>query len=217
MLRTDGGLGRRFAPPRDTTPRRFVDVLVAVVGLVALGPVLAALMVAVRRSSPGPALFRQTRVGRDEQDFVILKLRTMAEGSDRQGALVAGAADPRVTPLGRWLRATRLDELPQLVNLLRGDMTLIGPRPEVRRFLPYYSAEERLLFSVRPGVIGPGALHFASEQAYELDEAEDPEVAYVSRHLHPKLRLDLDYLVDRSLRHDLRLLVRTARVVLTRG
>ena len=217
MLRTDGGLGRRVAPPRDTTPRRLVDVLVAVVGLVVLGPVLAGLMVAVRRSSPGPALFRQTRVGRGEQDFVILKLRTMVDGSDRQGALVAGATDPRVTPLGRWLRATRLDELPQLVNLLRGDMTLIGPRPEVRRFLPYYSAEERLLLSVRPGVIGPGAIHFASEQAYELDEAEDPELAYVSRHLHPKLRLDLDYLADRSLRHDLVLLARTARVVLSRG
>ena len=218
MLRTEGGPGRRLAPPRDSTPRRCVDVLVALTGLVAVGPFLAGLMVAIRRTSPGPAIFRQTRVGRGEQDFTILKLRTMTDGSDREGgALVTGSTDPRVTPLGRWLRATRLDELPQLVNLLRGDMTLVGPRPEVRRFLPYYTGEERLLFSVRPGVIGPGALHFASEQAYELDEAEDPEAAYVSRHLHPKLRLDLDYLADRSMRHDLWLLVRTARVVLGRG
>ncbi|MGZ4493542.1 MAG: sugar transferase [Nocardioides sp.] len=216
-MRARGPLERRLTPPRDTAGRRIVDVLVAVTGLVAFGPLLAGLMVAVRRSSPGPAIFRQTRVGRDETVFVILKLRTMADGSDRQGALVTGSTDPRVTPLGRWLRATRLDELPQLVNLLRGDMTLVGPRPEVPRFLPYYTDEERHLLRVRPGVIGPGALHFASEQAQELDDAEDPEAAYVTRHLHPKLQLDLDYLASRSLRDDLGLLVATARLVLGRG
>jgi len=197
----------------DTALRRCADLFVALAGLVLLGPVLLVLMLAVRLTSPGPALYLQTRVGRGQWEFSIVKLRTMAVGSDRQGGLVTGSADPRVTSLGRFLRSCRLDELPQLVNLLRGDMTLVGPRPEVPRFLPFYTERERTLFQVRPGVIGPGALLFATEQVQELDDADDPERVYVTQHLHPKLRCDLEYLVHRSLRHDLRLLLETAWVV----
>ena len=200
---------------RDTALRRCVDVSLAVIGLVVLSPVLAVLMLAVKLTSPGPALYLQTRVGRGQAEFAIVKLRTMVIGSDRQG-LVTASHDPRLTSLGRLLRGCRLDELPQLVNLLRGEMTLIGPRPEVPRFLPYYSERERALFRVRPGVIGPGALLFATRQEHELDRAEDADAAYVENHLHPKLRLDLDYLLNRSLWHDVQLLLVTAWVVITR-
>lgn len=200
----------------ETALRRCADILVALVGLVILGPVLAVLMLAVKLSSPGPALYFQTRVGRGQTEFAIVKLRTMVVGSDRQGPLVTGSDDPRVTPLGRLLRACRLDELPQLVNLLRGQMTLIGPRPEVPRFLPYYTEREKALFRVRPGVIGPGALLFATEQAQELDDADNAETTYVVNHLHPKLESDLEYLAHRSMGRDLRLLFKTACVVASR-
>ena len=201
-------------PRRDSGLRRTVDVVAAAVGLVCAGPPLVVLAAAVRLTSPGPAIYRQDRVGRDGIPFSILKLRTMVVGSDRGGPSVSGTADPRVTPLGRRLRAARLDELPQLVNLLRGDMTLIGPRPEVPRFLEHYSPAERQLLRVRPGIIGPGALLFAHDQARELDAADDPDLVYVARHLHPKLAQDLDYVCHRTLSRDLSLLAAAARMPL---
>ncbi|GAA1256102.1 sugar transferase [Oryzihumus leptocrescens] len=210
------GPGRRRGPQprRDSALRRTVDVVAAAVGLVCAGPLLVVLAAAIRLTSPGPAIYRQDRVGRDGIPFSILKLRTMVVGSDRGGPSVSGTADPRVTPLGRRLRATRLDELPQLVNLLRGDMTLIGPRPEVPRFLEHYSQAERQLLRVRPGVIGPGALLFAHDQARELDTADDPDLVYVARHLHPKLARDLDYVCHRTLSRDMSLLSAAARTLL---
>lgn len=200
----------------DSRLRRGADVAVAVTALIVLLPLLAGIAVAIRLTSAGPAVYRQLRVGRDGRRFAIWKFRTMVADADRIGPAVSGSEDPRVTRVGHWLRATRFDELPQLVNLLRGDMTLIGPRPEVERFIGYYSPAERRLLTVRPGVLGPGALLFAAAQSQELTVAADPEAHYVAYHLHPKLALDLAYLDRRGLRADLALLRRTARVVLTR-
>jgi lipopolysaccharide/colanic/teichoic acid biosynthesis glycosyltransferase len=194
----------------DSGLRRSVDIVVATTGLAFSWPMLLALVVAVRLSSRGPAIYRQTRVGRDEQPFKIWKFRTMVAEADRAGPMVSGRADPRVTPLGRRLRSSRLDELPQLVNLLRGDVTLIGPRPEVLRFLAFYTGDERQLLRVRPGIIGPGALLFATAQADELDGLGDPDGYYAAHHLHPKLALDLDYLRDRTLSRDLKVVARAA-------
>lgn len=196
----------------DTPMRRAVDVGVAVVGLVAALPLLVVLGVAIRLTSRGPAIFRQMRVGRGEQPFRIWKLRTMTVDAERSGALVSGTADPRITRIGRWLRGNRLDELPQLVNLLRGELTLVGPRPEVPRFITHYRPDERGLLRVRPGIIGPGALLFAESQAGELDAVDDPDRFYVEHHLHPRLTLDLDYLADRTLRRDLLLIGRALGV-----
>jgi lipopolysaccharide/colanic/teichoic acid biosynthesis glycosyltransferase len=176
----------------DSRLRRSVDIAVAVLGLAASWPLLLGLCAAVRLTSRGPAIYRQARVGRDQHSFQIWKLRTMVAGADRDGPMVSGRADPRITPLGRWLRSSRLDELPQLINLLRGDLTLIGPRPEVPRFLDCYTDAERQLLRARPGIIGPGALLFASAQANELDGPCDPDGYYAAHHLHPKLTLDLD-------------------------
>lgn len=204
------------APPGihpDTAARRTIDVVVAGSGLVLLSPVLLGLGLWVRASSPGPALYRQDRVGRGEQSFQLWKFRTMTVDADARGPLVSGADDPRVTGAGRRLRALRLDELPQLVNLLRGDLTLVGPRPEVARYLPHYTATERELLTVRPGILGPGALLFAQQQSAELDHVTDPERHYVDHQLHPKLALDLAYLHHRSLLLDLGLLGRTAAAV----
>ncbi|MTD55127.1 sugar transferase [Amycolatopsis pithecellobii] len=200
----------------DTRLRRGADLIVAVTALIALLPLFAGIALAIRLTSRGPVVYRQCRVGRDERPFVIWKFRTMVANAEDIGPVVSGSEDPRITRVGRWLRATRLDELPQLVNLLRGDMTLIGPRPEVERFICYYSPAERELLTVRPGVLGPGALLFAAAQSQELTVAADPEAHYVAYHLHPKLALDLAYLARRGIRADLALLTRTARVVLKR-
>ncbi|WP_163505809.1 sugar transferase [Fodinicola acaciae] len=201
----------------DTASRRCVDVMIAVIGLVVLFPLYVVLAVGVKLSSPGPVIYRQWRVGRDERLFQIWKLRSMTVGADRIGPLVSGTADPRVTPFGRWLRAARLDELPQLVNLLRGELTVFGPRPEVERFIGYYTPAERMLLRVRPGVLGPGALLFADTQSEDLNLAADPEQHYVRSQLHPKLRLDLDYLAARGPWRDLMLLGQTGRILLRRG
>ncbi|TDT94101.1 lipopolysaccharide/colanic/teichoic acid biosynthesis glycosyltransferase [Streptomyces sp. 846.5] len=200
----------------DTTLRRAVDLVVAALLLPTLLPLLVLLALAVRCTCRGPAIYRQRRVGRYGQPFSIWKFRTMVVDADRIGAAVGGTGDPRITTVGRLLRLTRLDELPQLVNLLRGEMTLIGPRPEVERFLRYYTPREREMLRVRPGILGPGALLFAAEQSAELDSAPDPDAYYAARLLHPKLALDRAYLADRRLGTDLRLLARAAGVVLGR-
>ncbi len=203
---TDGRLA-------DSPLRRTVDVTVALLALVLLSPVLLLLGVLVRLSSPGPAVFKQERVGRDGRPFTIWKFRTMVVTPTGFGPQVSGVTDPRITGLGRWLREHRLDELPQLVNLVRGDLTLIGPRPEIPEFVDHYTPEERLLLRVRPGVLGPGALLFAASQAAELDAVPDPHAHYVQHQLHQKLALDLEYLRDRTVRRDLGLIARTLGVV----
>jgi lipopolysaccharide/colanic/teichoic acid biosynthesis glycosyltransferase len=189
--------------------RRVADVIVASLALLALGPVMIVIALAIRLTTPGPALYLQERIGRGGNPFRMLKFRTMVVGADRGGALVTGNRDPRITRAGAVLRATKADELPQLINVLRGHMTLIGPRPEVARYVALYSPAERALLSVRPGLTGPGQLFFSAEQAGDLDGLADPEGHYVSHQLHPKLALDLDYLLRRSLREDLAVVLRT--------
>lgn len=220
-----GGVDLTLAPSVDETTmpvvpvradaalRRIVDVAVAVAVLLVLWPVLVAVGVAIRATSPGPALYRQERVGRGGRPFRVLKFRTMVDDADRTGALVSGSHDPRVTRVGAPLRATRLDELPQVLNMLRGDMTLIGPRPEVPRYVASYRPDERAVLDVRPGLTGAGQVCFATEHADALDAVSDPEEHYLTHQLHPKLALDLDYLRHRSLRRDLGILLRTLVIV----
>lgn len=189
--------------------RRAADVVVSLLGLLLLAPLLALLAGAVRLDSAGPALFSQVRVGRDGRPFRILKFRSMVAAQGPSASQVSGREDPRVTRVGRLLRATKLDELPQLLNVLRGEMTLIGPRAEVPDYVRHYTVEERRLLDVRPGLTGAGQLYFTTDQAGALDGSEDPERFYLEHQLHPKLAIDLAYLADRCLATDLRLLVRT--------
>lgn len=193
----------------DSRIRRAVDILVAAIGLLVLSPVFVALGLAVRLDTSGPAVFRQVRVGRDGRSFHILKFRSMVQDAATNGSQVSGRRDPRITRMGRMLRATKLDELPQLVNVLLGDMTLIGPRAEVPAYVERYTVEEARLLRVRPGLTGAGQLLFTREQSDELDGIEDPERHYLDHQLHPKLALDLDYLSDRRLATDCRILLAT--------
>jgi lipopolysaccharide/colanic/teichoic acid biosynthesis glycosyltransferase len=195
--------------------RRAVDLIVSAVALAIWGPVIVALAAAVRLTSRGPAFYRQVRIGRSREPFTILKLRSMVTGADRADPLVTSHADSRVTRLGAVLRATKLDELPQLVNVLKGDMTLIGPRPEVPRYIPSYRGEELETLNVRPGLTGAGQIFYAQIRQASATEAEDPEQHYLTFELPAKLGYDLDYLRRRSLSYDLTILFRTV-LLLTR-
>ncbi len=190
------------------TGKRTMDVVIAAALLVALMPVGIAIAVLVRLSSPGPVLYAGRRVGKDGEVFQMYKFRSMRNGADREGTAVTGAGDPRVTTVGRFLRATKLDELPQLLNVLRGEMSLVGPRPEAPRYVSLYDERQRGVLAVRPGVTGPTQLQYRHEE--RLLAADDVEELYCDRVLPRKLEMDLIYVETRSLRNDVQCLLATA-------
>jgi lipopolysaccharide/colanic/teichoic acid biosynthesis glycosyltransferase len=197
-----------WSPARRASKRAF-DLAASTLGLLLLALPLLLLGLCVRLSSPGPALFRQWRVGRNGRRFRILKLRTMVVDASAQGPAVTADGDPRVTPLGRLLRRTKLDELPQLVNVWLGDMSLVGPRPEVPRYLPLYSLTDRLVvLSVRPGITDPASLRLRNEEQL-LARFADRERAYAEVLLPLKLDLARDYVAGQSFSGDLALIIKT--------
>ena len=198
--------------------KRCFDLLIAGVGLVLLSPLIVILAVCVVIDSPGPALFRQRRIGRGGTEFVILKFRTMVVGADRVGPAITVGRDSRVTRLGRFLRASKLDELPQLWNVMKGDMSTVGPRPEVAKYVALYppGARERVL-SVRPGITDQASIAFAHESDL-LDHAADPEQYYANEILPRKLAMYESYVAGRSLWGDFRIILATiARLYTRRG
>jgi lipopolysaccharide/colanic/teichoic acid biosynthesis glycosyltransferase len=197
----------------DAAAKRALDVAASAAGLAVLGPALLGIGAAVRLGSPGPALFRQERVGKDGRSFRILKFRTMTADAPGRGPEITRGGDARVTPLGRVLRRAKLDELPQLWNVLVGDMSLVGPRPEVPRYVERYTPEQRRVLSIRPGITDWASIAYANEEEV-LARYPDLERAYVEEVMPRKLELNLQYLARRSLRTDLEILWQTARTVL---
>jgi lipopolysaccharide/colanic/teichoic acid biosynthesis glycosyltransferase len=197
--------------------KRLFDLVGAAVLLLLLAPLGLAVALWIKLDSPGPVFFRQERVGRHGVPFRIHKFRTMvADAASRGGALTVGA-DPRITRAGRWLRRTRLDELPQLIDVLQGTMSLVGPRPEVPRYVALYppALRERAL-AVRPGITDPASLEFADE-AERLARADDPEREYVERILPAKLQRAAEYAERATLASDLVVLLRSLRVLAGAG
>jgi lipopolysaccharide/colanic/teichoic acid biosynthesis glycosyltransferase len=193
---------------------RVFDIVVAVLSLVFLSPLLAVIALAVRLTSRGPVIYRARRVGRDGHLFDLYKFRSMYAATS-SGAAITRAGDPRVTPLGRILRAWKVDELPQLLNVLRGEMSVVGPRPEDPRYTALYDDEQRQVLRVRPGITSAASLLYRDEESTLT--AEDWERQYVSEVMPAKLRIDLDYLRRRSIRSDMALIVKTALGVLRIG
>ncbi len=185
--------------------KRAFDIVFAALALVLLFPLLAVFAIVVATTSPGGAFFRQVRVGRGGKDFRLLKFRSMRPGSEAKGQLTVGGRDPRITRVGRLLRKTKLDELPQLWNVLVGDMSVVGPRPEVPRYVALYSPAQRAVLSVRPGITGMASLDYIDENEL-LAAAADPEKAYVEEVMPAKLALDLRYVQEQSLALDLRII-----------
>jgi lipopolysaccharide/colanic/teichoic acid biosynthesis glycosyltransferase len=191
---------------------RILELPLVVVGLIVVSPVLGALALAVRLDSPGPALFRQTRIGLGGRPFELLKFRSMRV--DAVGSAVTAGGDPRVTRVGRVLRRFRLDELPQLWNVVRGEMALVGPRPEVPRFVDLDDPRWQMVLSVRPGITDPTTVAFADEEQRLAALGGDPDVAYREQLLPAKLASQLAWLERRSVGGDLSALWATVRVLI---
>jgi len=189
--------------------KRLIDLLLAGLGLTVLAPVLLAAMLWVRLDSPGPVFFRQERVGQGGRPFRIHKLRTMFVDAAKRGPAITELDDPRITRAGRWLRHYRLDELPQLIDVMAGHMSLVGPRPELPRFVALYPPELRdRVLAVRPGITDPAALEFADE-AELLAGSADPERTYIEVILPRKLRQQAEYVQRASWASDLLVIART--------
>lgn len=193
--------------------KRALDLVTALLGLVLLSPVMLVIAAAVRLDSPGPAFFRQQRVARGGRIFEILKFRSMRDLPAGSGKLITVEHDSRITMVGAFLRRTKLDELPQLINVLKGDMSLVGPRPEVSKYVDLYPAEIRaLVLSVRPGITDEASIEFRNESAL-LASAVDPESCYITEILPRKLEIYARYAQKHTLLGDLRILARTLLAV----
>jgi lipopolysaccharide/colanic/teichoic acid biosynthesis glycosyltransferase len=193
--------------------KRLFDIAGSAVGLMLLLPILAAIALAVRLESRGPALFRQERVGRGGRPFMIHKFRTMKVAPAGAGPQITIGADRRITRLGAVLRQYKLDELPQLFDVLRGKMSLVGPRPEVPRYVAHYPPQLRdKVLSVRPGITDPASIVFRSESEL-LGQAADPERFYIEELIPQKLNHACDYIDRMSVFRDLAIILRTVRAI----
>jgi len=193
--------------------RRVVDITVALTGLLLLSPLLAVLALAIAIDSPGNPFYLAWRAGRGGRKFRMWKFRTMVQGADRMGAPITGRNDWRVTRVGRLLRRTKLDELPQFINVMLGSMTLVGPRPEAPEIVARYTASQRAVLAVQPGITGRVQLESRGESEAIPEDARADEY-YVRHVMEPKLRLDLDYLKVRTPWSDARIVVATLVVLL---
>lgn len=186
--------------------KRIFDFASALLGLIIVSPLLVIVSIAVKLSSAGPVLFRQTRVGRKFQPFRIVKFRTMREGM--HGPLITASGDKRVTPVGRLLRLTKIDELPQLWNVLVGDMSLVGPRPEIPEYVERFREDYEEILAVRPGITDPASIEFRREEIL-LAQSDNPEAKYLSVILPQKLAMAREYVKTRTFFGDLILIFRT--------
>ena len=193
--------------------KRCFDMAASAVILLILSPLLLLLALAVKLDSPGPVFYRQVRVGRFGKDFRIFKFRTMVQNADRIGPALTVGEDPRITRMGRLIRKCRLDEFSQLLNVLAGDMSLVGPRPEVRRYVDAYTPEYLATLLIRPGITAPSSIAFKDED-HLLNGAENPDAVYIEKILPPKMALNLEYLRNISVLGDIAILFRTVAAVI---
>ncbi|MBV9265411.1 MAG: sugar transferase [Acidobacteriaceae bacterium] len=188
--------------------KRGLDLCFSAPALILLSPVFLISALAVRLDSSGPIFFRQRRIGRYGRPFYVLKFRTMIHDPERKGPTVTASSDTRITRVGRFLRKSKLDELPQLLNVVSGQMTLVGPRPEVAEYVALYTQEQSAVLQLKPGITGAASLSFSNEEA-ELAAQNSPEEYYVRVLMPRKLMLDLEYSAKVSLKEDIRLIALT--------
>lgn len=186
--------------------KRAFDIVCSALGLLVLSPVLLLTALFVGLTSPGGVLFRQERMGRGGKPFTIYKFRSMRK--DNAGLKITTTGDSRITPVGKVLRKTKLDELPQLFNVLKGDMSFVGPRPEVREYTDLYTEEQRQVLLVRPGITGLASIRFRNENEL-LEASSDPNRTYIEEIMPQKLALDLEYIPHASVCYDIRLIFET--------
>ena len=192
--------------------KRLFDIVASAGGLILLSPLFLVVAVWVLCDSKGPVFYRQLRVGLHNHDFRILKFRTMRMGSDRGSLVTIGDDDPRITRSGKVLRKLKLDELPQLFNVLVGDMSFVGPRPEVRHYVDYWTEEQMHVLDVRPGITDPASIRFINENEL-MAQAADPEDYYIHVILQEKIKLYLQYVEQHSFWGDIGIILQTLRAI----
>ena len=195
--------------------KRLFDIVASGLGLIVLSPLFLVLAIWIKADSKGPVFYRQTRVGRYNRDFRIFKFRSMRAGSDAGSLITIGGRDPRITRSGYFIRKFKLDELPQLINVFVGDMSLVGPRPEVRHYVNYWTPEQMHVLDVRPGITDPASIKYLDENEL-LEKAEDPEKYYIEVIMQEKIRLYLEYVEKHNFFYDIALIFKTFWMIVTR-
>ena len=193
--------------------KRIFDVIASGLGLIVLSPLFLILAIWIKIDSRGPVFYRQVRVGWHNRNFRIFKFRSMRVGADKGSLVTIGGHDPRVTRSGYFIRKFKFDELPQLINVFLGDMSLVGPRPEVRHYVDYWTPEQMHVLDVRPGITDPASIKFRNENEL-MEKAEDPEKYYIEVIMQEKIKLYLEYVEKHSFCYDLGLIFKTFWVII---
>lgn len=188
--------------------KRLFDILASGLGLIILSPLFLIVAFCIKIDSVGPVFYKQLRVGKNGKDFHLFKFRSMCKGSDKKGLITVGGRDPRVTRTGYYIRKYKLDELPQLINVFTGKMSLVGPRPEVRKYVDMYTPEQLKVLSVRPGITDLASIRYRNENEL-LAQAKNPEEYYIHIIMPDKLRINLEYVRHSSFLYDLKLIFKT--------
>ena len=194
--------------------KRFFDIIASGCGLLVLSPIFLIMAIWIKWDSKGPVFYRQVRVGRHNKDFRIFKFRSMRVGADKGSLVTIGGRDPRITRSGYFIRKYKLDEFPQLINVFKGEMSLVGPRPEVRHYVDYWTSEQMHVLDVRPGITDPASIKFRNENEL-MEKVENPEDYYINVIMQEKIRLYLEYVQNASFWHDIRLVLQTFKVIIT--
>ncbi len=193
--------------------KRLFDLFFSLIGLIILSPLFFIISILIIIDSKGGIFYKQKRVGNNNRDFSLIKFRTMKTGADMQGLLTVGSKDSRVTKTGYFLRKHKLDELPQLINILKGDMSFVGPRPEVRKYIELYDERQKQVLKVKPGLTDYASLEYINESEI-LSKAANPEKVYIEKIMPAKLELNLKYITESGIKTDMKIIYKTLRKIL---
>ena len=193
--------------------KRLFDIIFSLIGLVFLAPFLILITIIIKADSKGPVFYIQKRVGKGNKDFRLFKFRSMRIDSDISGLLTVGNKDPRITSSGYYLRKYKLDEIPQLYNVLKGEMSFVGPRPEVRKYVELYNEYQMKVLEVKPGITDLASIKYRNENEI-LADSDDPEGLYTNEIMPDKIKINLEYISDRSLLKDIRIIIKTLKAVI---
>ena len=198
----------------NSKPKRIFDFIFSLIGLILLLPFFIVISILIIINSGFPVFYTQKRVGRSNEDFGLLKFRTMKKNADKLGLLTVGGRDPRITNIGYYLRKYKFDELPQLLNVFIGDMSLVGPRPEVRKYVDMYNDEQKKVLLVKPGITDLASLEYFSENEL-LAKSSDPENTYIKEIMPAKLELNKKYILEQGLVTDIKIILRTLKRIIS--
>lgn len=192
---------------------RILDILFSFIGIAVLSPLFLLVYILIRIESPGGGFYCQQRIGRYGRDFKLLKFRSMRTGSDKKGLITVGGHDPRITRMGYFIRKYKIDELPQLLNVLKGDMGLVGPRPEVKKYVDMYTTDQRRILNVRPGITDYASIEYSDENTI-LGMADDPDKVYIEQIMPDKIKLNMRYIENNSLKEYFKIIFLTLKKII---